>query len=125
MPVSRLPIRIYGLNPNWSAAVYDRQRKELIPFGFADEVGYASVNTRRGDSDVYMGNLVTCDNPDLRLWVVEEGPSRIKVTAHNPTDNEIKATIKRGLGYERVPMFKRQVTVPPGNSVDLVIEGKQ
>ncbi|MBI4023913.1 MAG: hypothetical protein HY360_02970 [Verrucomicrobia bacterium] len=117
LPLTRLPIRIYGLNPHWSAAVYDRKRRELVPFGFTDGVGYASVDTRRGESDVYIGNLVACDHPELRLWVVEEGPTMITITAHNPTDKPITTTVKRGVSYERIPTFQKSITVPPGDSL--------
>ncbi|MBU4212642.1 MAG: hypothetical protein L6437_08665 [Kiritimatiellae bacterium] len=117
LPLTRLPIRIYGLNPHWSAAVYDRKRRELIPFGFTDGVGYASVDTRRGDSDVYIGSLATCDSPELRLWVVEESPTIVTVIAHNPTDKPITATVNRGAGYERVPAFQKLITVPAGSSL--------
>ncbi|MHB9026269.1 MAG: hypothetical protein ACYC7E_19185 [Armatimonadota bacterium] len=122
LPLSRLPIRVYGLNPHWTAAIYDRARKELIPFGFADGIGYASVNTRRGASDVYIGNLVTCTAPKLRLIVVEDSPTKITITAHNPTDTPITTTLRRGRGYERVPDFSRNITVPSGSSVLVSVE---
>ncbi len=123
LPLSRLPIRVYGLNPHWSAAVWDRGKKELTPFGFSEGVGYASGNTRAGDLDVYIGSLATCNHPDLRLWVVEDRPGQITVTAHNPTDEEISAVVKRGAGYDRVPAFDKPVAVPAGSRVSFTIEG--
>jgi hypothetical protein len=114
----RLPIRVYGLNPNWSAAVWDRQRKTLEPFGIGDGVGYASVDLDRGPADVYIGNLATCDQPEMRLWVVEEGPDRVRVVAQNPTDKELTATVKSGTGYERVAAFSQEVTVPAGGQAE-------
>ena len=117
LPV-RLPIRVYGLNPHWSAAVWDRQRQTLEPFGIGDGVGYASVDLDRGPADVYVGNLAICDQPELRLWVLEEGADRVRVVAHNPTDQELTATVKSGAGYDRVPAFSKTVTVPAGGQVE-------
>ncbi len=119
----RLPVRVYGLNPNWSTAVYDRQRRELIPFGLMDGVGYTTLDLDRGPADVYVGNLVTCDQSELRLWVVEEGADRVKVTAQNPTGKAITTTVMSGAGYNRVPAFTRAVTVPAGGQVEFVVDG--
>jgi len=122
LPV-RLPVRVYGLNPHWSAAVYDRQRKTLEPFGIGDGVGYLSVDLDQGPADVYIGNLATCDQPEMRLWVLEEGPDRVRVVAQNPTDHELTATVKPGLGYTRVPPFARSITVSAGGQMEFTVGG--
>lgn len=119
----RVPIRVYGLNPHWSAAVWDRARRTLEPFGQGDGVGYASVDLDRGPADVYIGNLVTCDAPELRLWVVEEGEDRVRVVAQNPTDQPLTTTVRSGQGYDRVPAFARPLTVPPGDQVSFRVGG--
>lgn len=120
LPV-RLPVRVYGLNPNWSAGVYDRPRQTLEPFGIGDGVGYVSVDLDQGPADVYIGNLATCDQPEMRLWVLEEGPSHVRVVAQNPTDRELTTTIKPGAGYTRVPAFARLVTVPAGGQIEFTV----
>lgn len=75
LPV-HLPVRVYELNPNRPAAVYHRTRNELVPFGISDGIGGASIDLDRGDADVWIGNLVTCDHPALRLTVLEESPEK-------------------------------------------------
>ena len=118
LPV-RLPIRIFGLNPRWSTALYDHERGELVPFGVGEDgVGYASVDLDRGPAEVYLGNLATCDIPELNLWVVEEGAA-VKITAQDPLDRPVTATVRLAEGYTRVAPFVRKVTVPPGGLVTL------
>ena len=67
----RLPIRIWGLTDKWTAGIYDRSAKRWNPFGIVagEGVGYVSLDTSKADSDVFIGNLVQCDNPHLRSYV--------------------------------------------------------
>jgi hypothetical protein len=118
----RLPVRIHGLNPNWSAAVYDRRRKELVPFGFSDGVGYTSLDLDRGEADVYIGNLATCDHPELKLWITEEGVKALKVTVQNSTDKEVKTVVRIPHGYDRVTMAPKELVVPAGGQAQFQIE---
>ena len=118
----RVPIRVYGLNPNWSAAVWERKTKTLEPFGIGDGVGYASVDLDKGPADVYVGSLATCDQPELRLWVLEEG-GKVRVIAQNPTDREMTTVVRAGKGYDRAGAWERKVTVKAGGVEEWVVGG--
>ncbi|MBM3998287.1 MAG: hypothetical protein FJ297_01890 [Planctomycetes bacterium] len=118
----RLPVRVRGLNPNCSAAAYDRKRNELVPFGFLDGVGYASLDLDEGDADVYIGNLAVCDCPELRLTVVQENGNAVKVLAHNPTSKELKTIVRTPKGYSRVSPASNAVTVPVGGRIEFTVK---
>lgn len=119
----RLPIRIWGLNDQWSAGIYDRKEKRWNPFGIiaGEGVGYASLDTSQAETDVFIGNLVQCDNPKLVLTFLENGNGKKKVVAHNPTDREIAATVQATEGFDPIAGFKESVKVPPGDSVEVKI----
>jgi len=121
LPV-RLPIRVYGLNPRWSTALYDHERGELVPFGVAEDgIGYTSIDLDRGPAEVYLGNLATCDVPELNLWVVEEGPI-VKITVQNPLDKALKTTVQLAANYRRAHAFRKAITIPAGGLVSLTTE---
>ena len=119
----RLPIRIWGLNDKWTAGIYDRKQKRWNPFGIiaGEGVGYVSLDTSKADSDVFIGNLVQCDDPNLILTFLENGNGGTKVVAHNPTNREIDATVKATEGFDLIQGFSKTVKVPAGSSIEVRI----
>ena len=137
----RLPVFVEGLNPRWPAGIWykgrnrlvipewtmDRmhqrysRRKEVVKeapiFRFAvldDGTGMLQVDTEIGDKQVFIGNLLVCDNPEVFLELDDVRKGREKITANNPTDAEAVVTIKPGPGFDLMGTFAETVTIPAG-----------
>ena len=90
----RLFVAVKGLNPNWTAGMIDAARKLWIPLGVWNSATYTTIDTNDEDRNVYIGNLVKADNPDLllRLLPNEEGGETV-LDVHNPTPQKIVAEV--------------------------------
>ena len=90
----RLFVVVKGINPNWTAGMIDAARKLWIPLGVWNSATYTTIDTSDEDRNVYIGNLVKADNPDLllRLLPNEEG-GETALDVHNPTPQKIVAEV--------------------------------
>ena len=138
-----LPVIMKGLNPNWDAGiVYYGKNKIRTPMYSSNEYlqrsvfmhdvehqdylihfpmlengdGYLQIETSRA-RDLFIGNMLICDVPELVLTVVDTAAGKRKFEAHNPTDKVIKATVRPAEGFTLLGKFSRQVEVKPGASV--------
>lgn len=66
--VSSLPVRVGGLNDNWSALLYDRAQKKARPVGVFEGRAWATV-VLPGTLDLFLGHPVVADNPQVHLQV--------------------------------------------------------
>jgi hypothetical protein len=144
----QLPVFIEGLNPNWDAGIWYRGKNALvIPEWVVDEVGHRYVERRQrteedsllhfpvlsdgvgmlqidteiGAKDLFIGNLLVSDKPDLRLTLTDTRPGKAAFVVHNPTDRDIKCRVKPGPGFTLVGTFDRAVTVAAGSSVSVPV----
>ncbi len=118
LPVDGLTIRVQGVNHNWSAGLWERGKGLLSRVGGRDGTLWANLDISKGN-DFYVGNLLVCDQPELRLTLLENGPQGCTFQAHNPTDQPLTATVKRAEGFDRLPAFERMITVPAGGMVEV------
>jgi hypothetical protein len=132
----RLPIRVYGLNERWSAGVYNVRTKEWLPFGqvAGEGVAMTSLETGKGDSDVFIGNPVQCDRPEIALTFLVNGRDPktkvplaerdfdARVDVHNPLDTPVDITLRRTPGFELVAEFAKPLTVPAGSTVTVELK---
>ncbi|HEY3416510.1 MAG TPA: hypothetical protein VGM23_06475, partial [Armatimonadota bacterium] len=135
-----LPVFIDGLNERWPAGILYQGRNELmVPVWRIDKVGnrYAElvktpgenqlrrfainngtgmlqVDTEIGDKDIYIGNLLVCDNREIILSLDDARPDKRIITANNPTDTPVTCTIKPGPGFDLLGNFSKTVTLQPG-----------
>jgi hypothetical protein len=126
---TRLPIRVHGVNPNWTCGLVEKSEKWWLPIGVMDDLkltpeqqsaptrysAYAALELSK-DRDVWIGNVVLCDQPDLKLTLLPEGDGRFSIEAHNPTDKDIVANVRTAAEFSLIPPFSRQVTVKAGAS---------
>ncbi|MBU4365894.1 MAG: hypothetical protein L6437_10230 [Kiritimatiellae bacterium] len=92
----RLPIRVAGMNQNWTFAYFDLDRKEWFPSA-VDQVisqGYFTLDTRRGNHRIFAGHPVLADNKDLRILVLSDGASKVQASVNNVGDAAVDATIR-------------------------------
>lgn len=110
-----LPIRVHGVNPNWTCAIVEHHDKWWLPVGVLDGTAYATLDTT-SVHDVWIGNVVTCEQPDLILTLLPDGASGLAIEIHNPTDREISATVRTAPQFTLAPFFSTRVTIPTGAS---------
>lgn len=146
LPVN-LPVYIEGLNERWPAGILYRGKNNLtIPtwksdavgnryteyvpvegenqlrrFGVVDGVGVLQIDTALGDRDVYIGNLLVCDNPDVFLEIDESAKGKQVISANNPTDAEVTITVRPGPGFDLLGEFEKTVTIPAGGVVRISV----
>ena len=139
----RLPVFIDGLNERWPAGVWYKGRHQFIvptwtmdkmhnryskrakavhkdwvvPFGVTDGIGMLQLDTEIRDKDVFIGNLVVCDNPEVFLQLDDTRKGRVAISANNPTDKDVTVTVRPGPGFDLIGAFAETLTIPAGGLV--------
>ena len=119
-----LGLRVYGLNSNWSALIYDRAKKRSRPVGTYLNVGYVRLNTELGEGeDVVIGHPIVASNMDLVITFtqLQENPAKYYCLVHNPTRALIKSRIMQRMDLSGLNLGTQEVEVPAGG--DLVLLG--
>ncbi|MBQ7651081.1 MAG: hypothetical protein IJS15_08985 [Victivallales bacterium] len=139
-----LPVTVAGINLNWDAGILYRGKTRLlipvwsineyrqrfirmeerertdelqrIPVG-NDGTAILQINTDLDDHDLFIGNLITADNKDIHLHLLDIRPGKRALEAHNPTDTPITCTVRPAPELNLLGDFSRQITVPAGASV--------
>jgi len=135
-----LPVLIEGLNDRWPAGILyrgdnellvpvwrfnrvgdryaERERRpggnQLLRFAIQDGVGMLQVDTELGERDVYIGNLLVCDRPEVFLGLDDARPGKAVISANNPLDEPVTVTIRPGPGFDLLGEFSHTVTLPAG-----------
>ena len=144
----QLPVFVTGLHPNWDAGVWYKGKNTLVlPEWIVDEVGQRyvvrrehpgqdqllrfpvlpdgtgmlQIDTQIGAKDLYLGNLLTSDNLEVRLTLTDTRPGKASFVVHNPTDKAITCHVKPGPGFGLVGEFDKAVTVKAGESVEVKV----
>ena len=92
----RLPIRVADMNPNWTFAYFDLDRKEWLPSA-VDQVisqGYFTLDTRRGNHRIFAGHPVLADNKELQILVLSDGLSKIQASVNNVGDAAMDTIVR-------------------------------
>ncbi len=92
----RLPIRVADMNPNWTFAYFDLDRKEWLPSAVDPVIsqGYFTIDTRRGNHRIFAGHPVLADNKELRILVLSDGQSKIQASVNNVGDAAVDAIVR-------------------------------
>jgi len=144
----QLPVRVLGLNPKWDAGIWYKGRvTRVVPEWIVDEVGQRYVERRQrqesdplihipvledgtgilqidteiGDKEVFIGNLLVCDKPELHLTLTDVRPGKAAFVAHNPTDMPINCKVKPAPGFTLLGDFEKIVQAGPGSSLQVSI----
>ena len=116
-----LTLRNMLVNNNWSAGIWGRDSRILSRVGGRDGIVWANIDISR-DRDLFIGNLISCDQPDLVLIFLEGDQERSVFQAHNPTDEAIAATVRSHTRFDRIRPIRRDIRVPAGTTVEVVCE---
>jgi hypothetical protein len=111
-----LPMRVHGVNRDWTCVVVDLKTGSWRPVGMAtnlpgvspsDHAGAVHVSLDLTDGkDVWIGHPVSSDATAVRLTVFTDGNGRFGIEAHNPTGEPVETTCRSNPGC---PLF----TLPP------------
>jgi len=113
-----LPVKVTGLNPKWTAARVDLERKQWFPLGVWDGAAYMALDPALGEQKLFVGNLVTADNPDVFLTLLPaNADGTTHVEAHNPTEKEVTTKVNVPVATFLAGKQEQTVTIPPGESV--------
>ncbi len=139
----RLPVFIAGLNDRWPAGIWYRGRHRFVVpvwamdrmhnryakrrqvvhrdwvqrFGVIDGVGMLQVDTEFDDKEVYIGNLLVCNNPAVFLELEDTRRGRRRIMVNNPTDAAIEVVVRPGPGFDLLGDVSLKITVPAGGLV--------
>jgi hypothetical protein len=130
-----IPARVSGLNPRWSAGLYQvaghtlgnytNGKNVYTTLGF-DMEGYvhaALYPDQVPETHVVIGHPVTCSRPELILEVMPrtnpEGGYRWQVAVNNPTDEPVTATFRAGMELPGLDFAPQEHTIPAGGYVKL------
>jgi hypothetical protein len=117
--ISSLPITVSGLNNKWSSFLYDRALKKARPVGTFEGRAWATV-VLDGGKNLFIGQPITADNPNLAIQLTQSGEAAWKLEIHNPTDAPITATVKKNPLFDPLkdkPFSEEKLTIPAGGSI--------
>ncbi|MBU4212174.1 MAG: hypothetical protein KKD33_06285, partial [Verrucomicrobia bacterium] len=113
-----LPIKVHGVNANWSTGIWDEDAKALIPCGTLDGAAIASLDTREKPQNLFVGNIIVCDQRDAVVTLLPEGNNRWKVQLQNPTDKPMTVAVRTPKAIKAF-RIKKTVEVPAGGQVEI------
>ena len=108
-----------GLNDHWSAYLYDRTEHAARPVGVLEGRAWAVV-PMHGDSDLFLGQPLTADNPEVWMQVTQVGEKAWKAELHNPTDQPLTVTVTANPHFDPLQgraFTQEKLTIPAGASV--------
>lgn len=113
LPV-RLPVRVVGMNPNWTFAWFDLDRKEWFPSAIdrAINQGFFTLDTRRGAHRLFAGHPVTADDPEARIGATSDAKTYVKASVNNVTDKPMTLTLRLNPALGTAPA--QTITLAPG-----------
>ncbi|HEY3396035.1 MAG TPA: hypothetical protein VGM19_00100 [Armatimonadota bacterium] len=113
----RIPVRVTGLNENWTAAVWQAQAQLLEPFG-NDPEGWAwtSVDPVTQAGPIFLGNVLTCNESGVLLRLLQRTNGGWDVIAHNPLGRTVNVRVRGTEGGPAAGLDKR-LTLTSGQEV--------
>ena len=119
-----LPVVVAGLNGNWDSGIWNKTDNSVRRFGVLDEQGYLEIDLATGKKDLYLGNFLVCDHPEVQLLLLEGNDRKVVFQIHNPTDQDVSVRVQPAKGFNRVFPFSWEQQVGKG-SMQIVTVTKQ
>jgi len=130
-----LPVRIGGLNPNWSAGVFLHHGYALGNYGKGtnryraagvdrDGHAYTALFTDHADrTEITIGHPVVCDDDRLFIQVTPRDDRGAKdswhVSVNNPTDSAVETVCRSSFAMPGLELADQRLNVAPGGYVVL------
>jgi len=113
----RVPVRLRGLNPNWTAGFWRPGERVFKPFGNdPDGFAWTSVDPARDAGPIFLGNVLTCEQPEVLLRLFQRRDGGWEVLAHNPLPRTVAVTV-RGSEGGPVAGLSQSLSLAPGEEV--------
>ncbi len=117
-----LPVRAGPLHEKWDAGLVDLSGPEpsLRRIGVEDVWGWFTLDLRKGPVKFAAGNLLTCDNRDVWLSLVQEDDAwyaEVHWRATNGQAKPLTVTVRVPDWVTVIPAQQLKVTVPEGTTV--------
>ncbi len=110
----RIPVRIKGLNPNWTAGVWTLETDVFGPIGNdPDGFAWTSLDPVSGEGKFFIGNIVSCAEPSVIVRAFQLQGGGWRITAHNPGDKAVDTEVKGSAGGP-LEGHTRSVRLAPG-----------
>ncbi|MHC4872059.1 MAG: hypothetical protein ACYTFY_09455 [Planctomycetota bacterium] len=136
-----VPVRVSGLNPNWSAGYFQRDgyalgiygdgKNKYTPLGFDDEGRvYGSIFPDLSEfNDIEIGHPVVSDNNNLIIQLTQKlapgGGYAYCVAVNNPTEKAVSAVLKQNMKLPGFIFSDRKVTVSPGGFLKISVNNQE
>ena len=123
---TRVPSRLWGLNHRWTACLWRKGAADqtLVPLAARtdDEAAYLLLDLQNESGDLFLGSVVTCDQPTVWLRVLQRSDGGFDVVVHNPGEQALTVNLQ---GEKGGPLegFKQTVKLAPGEERKVVEEG--
>jgi hypothetical protein len=110
-----LPVRVHGVNRDWTCVIVDLRTGSWRPVGTAPNMpgvtpsqhaaaAHVALDLSDG-AEVWIGNPVLIDTDSLRLSVFTDGCGKFSLEVHNPTGRTVDAQLSANTGC---PLFTFQ-----------------
>ncbi len=116
--ISSLPIRVGGLNDEWSAYLLDRALGKARPVGVFESQAWATV-PMRGEADLFIGHPIIADNDAAHIQVTQSGEAAWTLEVHNPLDEPVRVTVRKNPKFdllESSAFSQETLDIPAGSS---------
>ncbi|MHB9022591.1 MAG: hypothetical protein ACYC7E_00220 [Armatimonadota bacterium] len=114
---TRLQVRVNGLNPKWTAAMWRKgvANQILIPVVPRSDVGpaYYTIDLAKEFGEVFFGSVATSDNASLILRPLQRADGSFDLVVHNPGEKAVTATVTGSAGGP-LEGFKQTLQLAPG-----------
>ena len=125
--VNSTPLEIRGVNTNWTCGYFEPTSGAYRPLGAAHGSTYAQIEASRKDVGAVIGNVVTCDQPDVRIAVTQQTDAdghptgQWRVDAHNPTLKDLSVTFTVPSAFSLIHTRNTTAAIAAGSSVQLML----
>jgi hypothetical protein len=116
-----LVVRVSGIPDNAIAGRYDLVSKQLLLLPVVENTAATSIDTRRDDTHLYVGELFHCDDSTVRLSAVQDGADRMLLEIHNPTADPKSIQLTAAPGFAPLAGIGQTVKVAPFSSEKLTL----
>ena len=76
--------------------------------------GYCQIETDKQDAEVFIGNPIVCDQPEVFICVIKAEKGKCTFEINNPTNKALTVTVRPSAGFDLTGRWTRNLTLPPG-----------
>jgi hypothetical protein len=115
----RLPVRVAGMNGNWTFGWFDLDRKEWFPSAWDYHIGegFFTLDTRVGAHRFFAGHPVVAGDPNLKIAAFTDAKTQFTAEVNNVGTAPVTTTVR--LNPALGDAAPQEVTLAPGEMKSL------